>query len=197
MAQLALPAANRRQLVRLRPRPAAPPRAVSVAPVPPGAVADSAPRTLHDRVTAAHVRVLEAALEEQVRRVAELSDELAAERARPSADLARIFATVEGLRVAFGRDAVALRLLARIDAALDRLAGPDGPVRVPLPEQPPAQRPDQRPEVVTGSTVGTADSSERDQPVDDADTSDTRPRVEPLPALPQEPEVSKRRRGRR
>lgn len=149
---------------------------------------DADPRTL-----AAHVRVLEAALEEQVRRVAELTEELEAVRARPHEDVRRMSATVEGLRVAFGKDPVAQRLLARIDAALDRLVEPGELVRVPLPEQPPA----------AGRTATAPAPTQVNAATDDAATSrpdapagPLAPRVAPIPATEPDP-APQRRRGRR
>src|SRR3546814_18866016 len=53
-------------------------------------------------------------------------------------------ATVEGLRIAFGKDPVAQRLLSRIDAALDRLVSPSELVRVPLPQ--PNSQPNSQPD---------------------------------------------------
>src|SRR3546814_1485874 len=88
--------------------------------------------------------LLEVALEEQVRRVAELTEELAVAQARPREDVRRMAATVEGLRIAFGKDPVAQRLLSRIDAALDRLVSPSELVRVPLPQ--PNSQPNNQPD---------------------------------------------------
>ncbi|PVG81528.1 hypothetical protein DDE18_16060 [Nocardioides gansuensis] len=136
------------------------------------------------RTTRAHIRVLEAALEEQVRRVAELTDELVAARARPHEDVRRIAATVEGLRLAFGKDPMAQRLLARVDAALDRLVEPGELARVPLPRARAERPPVASPPVTT---------PERAEPADDAGE----PMVLPVPAAPEPTVEPRRRRGQR
>lgn len=144
------------------------------------------------RAMLAHVRVLEAALEEQVREVARLTSALEAERARPLEQVRRISATVEGLRVAFRKDPVAHRLLARIDAALDRLVEPGAFTRVPLPDDrpsattPAAPRPSTRAAAVSSAPKG-------DHGLVAA--TETAARVEPIPAAP-EPADGPRRRGR-
>lgn len=146
------------------------------------------------RAVLAHLRVLEAALEEQVREVARLTLALEAERARPLEQVRRVSATVEGLRVAFRRDPVAQRLLARIDVALDRLVEPGGFTRVPLPDDRPsattsaAPRPSTRATAVRPAPQGQGDDGT-------VAATKTAARVEPIPAEP-EPADELRRRGR-
>lgn len=162
-----------------------------------------------ERVTLAHVRTLETALEEQVRRVAQLTEELAAERARPRDDVRQVAATVEGLRVAFGRDPLAQRLLARVDAALDRLVAPDVIVRTPVttaPDRGDRSRPDATRELpaVTETpgapAAATATTGSDTATVPDGaagDSAETAVRVAPVPPL-EEPDTGRRtRRGRR
>lgn len=161
--------------------------------------------TTDPRTTLAHVRVLEATLEEQVRRVAELTEALAIEQARPHEDVRRVSATVEGLRVAFGKDAIAQRLLARIDAALDRLVEPGALVRVPLPDPEPARSTTRAATPAAGATASPIEppaGTAADEPADDAgdDTAEQQTpsttRVLPLPAEV-EPTTAHRRRGLR
>lgn len=177
MAQLVVPHGVKAPLgARLLPRRRTVDAALSASPG-----TDAAdPRTIR-----AHVRVLEAALEEQVRRVAELTDELAAVRARPHEDVRRMAATVEGLRLAFGKDQTAQRLLARMDAALDRLVEPGELVRVPLPKAR-----EERSPTASRAAVAAPDHTE-------PEADQREPAVLPVPAPPEPPVEARRRRGQR
>lgn len=155
--------------------------------------------TTDPRTTLAHVKVLEATLEEQVHRVTELTEQLRAAQARPHEDVRRMAATVEGLRVAFGKDPVAQRLLSRIDAALDRLVAPADLVRVPLRE-PRAVRDSDTAPAGTASTLtatpGPTGPDERTASSSTAVTADTpeAPRVLPVPSAPEPTSEPRRRR---
>lgn len=155
--------------------------------------------TTDPRTTLAHVKVLEATLEEQVHRVTELTEQLRAAQARPHEDVRRMAATVEGLRVAFGKDPVAQRLLSRIDAALDRLVAPADLVRVPLRE-PRAVRDIDTAPAGTASTLtatpGPSGPDERTASSSTAVTADTpeAPRVLPVPSPPEPTSEPRRRR---
>lgn len=161
---------------------------------------DQAPvvRSADPRTTIAHVQVLEAALEEQARLVAELTEQLALERARPHEPVRRVAATVEGLRVAFGKDPVAERLLARIDAALDRLVAPGELLRVPLPE-PTTTQPTAEGSTRTAAhalVVQSGAGSTSPQPT--AAAADGTPELDRVLPVPVEPETRtepRRRRG--
>ena len=153
-------------------------RSACLASDPDAAASDRDPRP-----TLAHVQVLELALEEQVRRVSELTEELAAARARHQELLRRLAATVEGLRLAFGKDPKAQRLLTRIDAALDRSSRPGELVRLAIPEPPAA--PLTAVAGVPDSVPGEATSS----------VTSVEPRVLPVPPLAEEPVEVRGRRG--